>query len=216
MRGIKMRKKNKNFLYVLALAGIIFLSCFVPYIGQRMIGAYTDKKVIQVESDLEKAKGKEKDENLKQNNEADNIGVQGEYDLKNRVDNQASTQEDNEKDTVDEDTVDEDNKKKEDFDQGIVEYRKTFKPKMTGKQDDIDVFTGNREKEFNQAIADYIYSVYGQTTVDSVEIQGIISDSEQEQSCRIVIHMDKEALPYLCSYNKKLEFYSLYSPKELQ
>lgn len=74
-------------------------------------------------------------------------------------------------------------------------------------------FTGDRERQFLNAVAEYIYSLYDDlVTVTRIEIAEETRNDEDVCTCRIVLYADDGNYEgFLCSYNKNYDFYGIYT-----
>lgn len=102
--------------------------------------------------------------------------------------------------------------KKTTFDKGIDDYHNVFTAPIKGKKKDKKVFLKGSTDEFMSAIADYIYSTFGNVDVTQITIKEFVSEDDETLSYQIIIQIGNDAFSYLCSYNKNYNFYSLYGP----
>ncbi|MCC8051570.1 MAG: hypothetical protein LIP10_13105 [Clostridiales bacterium] len=95
-------------------------------------------------------------------------------------------------------------------------YAESFSPEIvyaeTAGTAETD-FTGDRERQFLNAVAEYIYSLYDDlVTVTRIEIAEETRNDEDVCTCRIVLYADDGNYEELfCSYNKNYDFYGIYT-----
>ncbi len=110
--------------------------------------------------------------------------------------------------------------KKTKLDKNLQDYRDSFHPKVQGTKSGLyEIFIKDREAAFLMAVADHMYSVYGDSIeVSSIDIADFISDDDSQVSCQILVHAgsgeDEELAYYMASYNKQYDFYSIYAYQE--
>ncbi|MCC8106071.1 MAG: hypothetical protein LIO99_08735 [Clostridiales bacterium] len=95
-------------------------------------------------------------------------------------------------------------------------YAESFSPEIvydeTAGTAETD-FTGDRERQFLNAVAEYIYSLYDDlVTITRIEIAEETRNDEDVCTCRIVLYADDGNYEeFLCSYNKNYDFYGIYT-----
>jgi len=104
------------------------------------------------------------------------------------------------------------NEKNNTYDTRLQEYCEEFDAGIEGERKDITDFLQDNQEQFKQAIAEYVFSVYGKCKVESITIKEFVSGSDEELSYQITVNMGDLELPFICTYNKKYGFFSLYSP----
>ncbi|MCD8397646.1 MAG: hypothetical protein LUD12_10805 [Lachnospiraceae bacterium] len=74
-------------------------------------------------------------------------------------------------------------------------------------------FLSGREEQFLSAIGEYIYSIYDDLVqVTRIEVIEIVRNNEEECSCQIELFTeDGNSELFICSYNKKWDYYGVYS-----
>lgn len=107
-------------------------------------------------------------------------------------------------------------KEKEDYDKRLTDYRNMVKPEyVEHSRQTIETFVGERSEKLNAAVADHLFSLYEDTyEVERIEFWELVRDNETEISYQIEVFVNakKEAYSelFICSYNKVLDYYSLY------
>lgn len=207
-----LSKGNRTLLYVAAIAGIIILSSTISFLVETATASYTKGKAAQLvekmgekDAEAEAGGGQHLDEAA---SVPDNTGPE-----EVQEGTAGKTEEGVEQEA--EDTKAE-NEKKEAFDKSLAAYRKKFDTEIKGSMEDIEAFLDGGEEAFKLAVADYIFSTFGDVTVDAINIKGLIPAEDNKPACRISLEIGGEELPYICVNNKGMGFFSLYSPQELQ
>lgn len=105
----------------------------------------------------------------------------------------------------------------EDWEKRMEAYRGTVKPEHTEVYPgSIQEFIGGREEQFDAAVADYIFSEYG----DSLEITRIdlieaVRDDYEELSYQIELFAKEKGVEYselfIAAYNRTYDFYGIYT-----
>lgn len=105
----------------------------------------------------------------------------------------------------------------EDWEKRMEAYRNTVKPEHTEVYPgSIQEFIGGREEQFDAAVADYIFSEYG----DSLEITRIdlietVRDDYEELSYQIELFAKEKGVEYselfIAAYNRTYDFYGIYT-----
>ncbi|MCC8102229.1 MAG: hypothetical protein LIP11_08210 [Clostridiales bacterium] len=74
-------------------------------------------------------------------------------------------------------------------------------------------FLSDREVQFLSAIGEYIYSIYDDLVqVTRIEVVEMVRNNEEECSCQIELFTeDGNSELFICSYNKKWDYYGVYS-----
>lgn len=95
-------------------------------------------------------------------------------------------------------------------------YAESFSPEIiydetTGTAE--TEFIGDRERQFLNAVGEYIYSLYDDlVTVTRIEIAEETRNDEDVCTCRIILYADDGNYEeFLCSYNKNYDFYGIYT-----
>lgn len=219
-------KNHKNRFYALAFAGVfifsILLSVFLDAVHKNI-----QNRAVQIEQKRDQSAAAEKKEEKK-----DAAGEKGPDQEGSKEADAEGSKKPNSEDSKESDAESSKEpgvkggrepseeagmeKKKKAFDDGLNEYRKAFRTKIKGRKEDISAFLNGKEDTFQLAIADYVYATFGNVPVDAVTVKGFISGTEKEITYHITLDMEGEKFPYICSYQVKQDFFSLYSPKELQ
>lgn len=113
-----------------------------------------------------------------------------------------------------------DQKKKDAYDRQLSRYEKSFHPKITESRKGLyDEFIGDREKAFDDALADHLYSVYGHSfEATRVYLTDAVGEDDEEITFQIQVFItydgDEYHDYYFCRYNKVYDFYSVYAYHE--
>ena len=113
-----------------------------------------------------------------------------------------------------------DQKKKEVYDQQLSKYEESFHPKITESRKGLyEQFIGDREKAFDDALADHLYSVYGHSfEATKVYLTDAVGEDDEELTFQIQVFITYEGDEYhdyyFCRYNKVYDFYSVYAYHE--
>ncbi|MCD8012443.1 MAG: hypothetical protein LUG99_04605 [Lachnospiraceae bacterium] len=95
-------------------------------------------------------------------------------------------------------------------------YVEIFQPEisvMDGAADSFTDFLDGRETQFLTAVGEYVYSLYGnQVSISKIEIVENVRNNDEECSCQIELFTeDDDSELFICSYNKKWDYYGVYS-----
>lgn len=113
-----------------------------------------------------------------------------------------------------------DQKKKDAYDRQLSRYEESFHPKITESRKGLyDEFIGDREKAFDDALADHLYSVYGHSfEATKVYLTDAVGEDDEEITFQIQVFITYEGDEYhdyyFCRYNKVYDFYSVYAYHE--
>lgn len=82
----------------------------------------------------------------------------------------------------------------------------------------IQELIGTRKEAFSDAVSDYLYMLYGGLIeVQQIDVVEKVSEDEAELTYQIeIIASDGNSELFLCSYEKELDFYSIYSLKDVR
>lgn len=103
------------------------------------------------------------------------------------------------------------------YDKKLEKYREKMKPNLSEtKAGAADAFVGDREQQFLTAVADYIFSLYGDSlSVTRIDVIELVKDNEVELVYQIEVFASDGGREYselfISSYNKEWDFYSIYS-----
>ena len=106
---------------------------------------------------------------------------------------------------------------KAEYDAGLKQYRGSVDPEyMETYAGSIEDFINGRQKQFGDALADYLYGLYDDSyTVDRVNIIEKVREDASELSYQIEVFVTSGEQEYseqfICSYNKNWDFYSFYN-----
>ncbi len=102
-----------------------------------------------------------------------------------------------------------------DFAADMEAFASTFSPEITvldGAKDCYPDFLAGGEGKFLHAVAEYIYSHYGDMlTVDEIELIETVRNNDDECSIQACIYSGSESDIFILSYDKKLNNYGVYS-----
>ncbi|MCD7957059.1 MAG: hypothetical protein LUG93_15185 [Lachnospiraceae bacterium] len=95
-------------------------------------------------------------------------------------------------------------------------YVFSFQPEIVlsaGAEDSYSDFLDGRETQFLKAVGEYVYSIYDDlVSIAEVEIVETVRNNDDECSCQIeLITDDGNSELFICSYNKKWDYYGVYS-----
>ena len=113
-----------------------------------------------------------------------------------------------------------DQKKKEVYDRQLSKYEESFHPKITESRKGLyDGLIGDKEKAFDDALADHLYSVYGHSfEATKVYLTDVVGEDDEEITFQIQVFITYEGDEYhdyyFCRYNKVYDFYSVYAYHE--
>ena len=105
-------------------------------------------------------------------------------------------------------------------DQALAKYEAAQHPAVTYEERSMyDIFIGDREKAFTNAMADFLFSVYGDVlSIEEIRVEDFVDENEQEVTCRIRLTVsykgERESGYYLARYNADYDFYSIYAYRE--
>lgn len=105
----------------------------------------------------------------------------------------------------------------DDYEKELEAYRKQQNPVILETQKgSADVFVANRKRKLVSAVADHIFSLYGENlTITGVELIEQVKDTEEELVYQIEVFVadgeNKYSELFLSVYNKEWDFYSIYS-----
>lgn len=95
-------------------------------------------------------------------------------------------------------------------------YVSSFQPGISvsaGAEDSYSDFLEGRETQFLEAVGEYVYSIYDDlVSIAEIEIVETVRNNDDECSCQIeLITDDGNSELFICSYNKKWDYYGVYS-----
>ena len=103
------------------------------------------------------------------------------------------------------------------YERELEVYRKRMQPELSEtKKGAATDFVGEREQQFFTAVADYIFSLYGNNlSITRIDVIELVKDNETELVYQIevfALNGSKEySEQFICSYNKEWDFYRIYS-----
>ena len=108
-------------------------------------------------------------------------------------------------------------KRKEEQDQGLKQFRQSFHPEITEAYSGVqEAFIGDRAVKFDHAIADHFYQAYGDLyTVTKVELKEMLDETDDEIHCMVRVYTKSGgktySQDYIVVYSKAYDFYSVYA-----
>ena len=108
-------------------------------------------------------------------------------------------------------------KRKEEPDQGLKQFRQSFHPEITEAYSGVqEAFIGDRAVKFDHAIADHFYQAYGDLyTVTKVELKEMLDETDDEIRCMVRVYTKSGgktySQDYIVVYSKAYDFYSVYA-----
>jgi len=95
-------------------------------------------------------------------------------------------------------------------------YVSSFQPEISvsdGAEDSYSDFLEGRETQFLEAVGEYVYSIYDDlVSIAEIEIVETVRNNDDECSCQIELITDEgNSELFICSYNKKWDYYGVYS-----
>lgn len=102
------------------------------------------------------------------------------------------------------------------YEQELETYRKSIQPDLSETHEGtVGAFVGERKEEFITAIADYVFSIYGDSLlVTRIDVIELVKDDETEMVYQIEVFATEGGKEYselfISSYNKEWDFYSIY------
>ena len=108
-------------------------------------------------------------------------------------------------------------KRKEEQDQGLKQFRQSFHPEITEAYSGVqEAFIGDRAVKFDHAIADHFYQAYGDLyTVTKVELKEMLDETDDEIRCMVRVYTKSGgktySQDYIVVYSKAYDFYSVYA-----
>ncbi|MCD7717490.1 MAG: hypothetical protein LUI39_13785 [Lachnospiraceae bacterium] len=95
-------------------------------------------------------------------------------------------------------------------------YVSSFQPEIVvsaGVEDSYSDFLDGRETQFLEAVGEYVYSIYDDLVdIAEIEIVETVRNNDDECSCQIELFTDDgNSELFICSYNKKWDYYGVYS-----
>lgn len=90
---------------------------------------------------------------------------------------------------------------------------------LSEKQELYELFIGDRETAFRDAVADFLFSVYGDVlSIRKVRLMDLVGEDPGEITCRVHITGSiggkEEGADYLAKYSQAYDFYSIYAYQE--
>lgn len=210
-------KRKKMIRYMIALICIILSGALLPYViragTEILVGRIQEMRQDDPETETE-----EGSEIISYDHgySFDGIDQKKDEDDKDALPGSDFTR----KESIGETTEERIQEKKTKLDKNLQDYRDSFHPKVQGTKSGLyEIFIKDREAAFLMAVADHMYSVYGDSIeVGRIDIADFISDDDSQVSCQILIHAgsgeDEELAYYMASYNKQYDFYSIYAYQE--
>lgn len=198
-------EKKEIRKYVVIIAAIFLISALIP----AAIGAVTDMLVGQIQMrQVDEAQSEESEEAGKMSVTLPDSAKEQQSSGKaegNKAAELSSAVEEIISDTEDS------------YERELEVYRKYMQPELSEtKKGAVADFVGERKQQFFAAVADYIFSLYGDNlSVTKIDVIEQVKDNETELVYQIkvfAIDGNKEySEQFISSYNKEWDFYSIYS-----
>lgn len=99
------------------------------------------------------------------------------------------------------------------YDQNLKAFVMDFQPPITGEDADVNYFLDTKEKKelFLKAVAEFVFSLYEDTDVESIMIGTMINETEKELKYQIILWWDEtDSMPCEIRYDKKGNYFGLY------
>ena len=215
--------KRKDIIkYISMIALIIAASVVTP----RMIRAVSDYIVVRIEEGAAKEKTDRDQTKAGKQSESETETITGDTDDgPDFLPTEAVTEQTDEdaRSNTDSSVVserDEEAMEKIKTDQALAAYEASQHPSVTSEKNSLyEIFIGDREKAFTDAIADFLFSVYGdRLTIEEIRVVDFIDENDQEVTCQIYLTVsykgERESGYYLARYNTDYDFYSIYAYRE--
>lgn len=192
------RKKMAGYLL---LTGVIILaSLLFPYVIDEISGMVVDRILMETEA------GETETEET-----ADTVSIQVTMEGTDKAAPGSVTTQNSSK-TLQTEAVD---TEADDMKQ-LEQYRHKTRPVISESvPGSSDIFISDRQETFTDAVADYIYSLYGDILkITRIDIVEMIKDDDTDLSCQIEIYAARGKEEYselfISTYNKEQDFYSIY------
>jgi len=186
-----LNKKRSKKYYIIMLIVVIVATTLISYLLEKGTKGVIDRQIEVMQSETETESGQE--ESLTKPDK--------ETELTAGIPETESTKQ--------EQTANEQNNT---YDTRLQEYCEGFDTRIEGKEKDISDFLQDKQEQFKQTVAEYIFSAYGKSDVEFVTIKEFVSAGDEELAYQITVNMGDLELPFISTYNKKHDFFSLYSP----
>lgn len=198
-----MEKKDIR-KYIICIAVIFLISALVPaairYATDLLVGQIRQEPISEAETECEETgkmsvslsdlNGRVKESNKEDSSKAEELPHQG----------------------ADTEFIMEDS-----YDQNLKTYREKMQPDLSETTDGaVNIFVGERKPQFFTAVADYVFSLYGDSlSVTRIDVIELVKDSDTELVYQIEVFASEGGREYselfISSYNKEWDFYSIYS-----
>ena len=202
--GGRMEKKEIR-RYVVIIAAIFLISALIP----AAIGAVTDMLVGQIQmGQVDEAQSEESEEAGKMSVTLPDL-AKGQLNSGSVEETETSELPSAEKEIIS-DTEDS-------YERELEAYRKHMQPELSEtKKGAAADFVGERKQQFFTAVADYIFSLYGDSlSVTKIDVIELVKDNETELVYQIEVFATDGSKEYseqfISSYNREWDFYSIYS-----
>lgn len=202
---------QKKELYIYAVA--ITASIAAAFLAPRVIKWVSDRIVDQIRQEPIVETETSQNDNI---HEKMSVSMEEEEkEAQKSVDRQSDTTNDfqREEDRAEMETAD----LIDDYEKELEVYREKQAPKILETQKGAaDDFIASRKTAFISAIADHIFSLYGDSlTINGVDLIEQVKDTEDELVYQIEVFVTdgekKYSELFLSSYNKEWDYYSIYS-----
>lgn len=197
-------EKKEIRKYIICMSAILLVSALIPTV----IGYVTDLLVGQIRQETISETEKTREEDGKMS-----VTLP---DLKEK-EQESDKGDSNKTEELPEQDEEEDSDAEDSYDKKLEKYREKMKPDLSEtKAGAADAFVGDREQQFLTAVADYIFSLYGDSlSVTRIDVIELVKDNEAELVYQIEVFASDGGREYselfISSYNKEWDFYSIYS-----
>lgn len=110
-----------------------------------------------------------------------------------------------------------DSEKSDSYEKELEVYHRSIQPDLSETHAGaVQEFVGERKEQFFTAIADYVFSIYGDSlSITRIDVIEQVKDDETERVYQIEVFATDGGREYselfISSYNKEWDFYSIYS-----
>ena len=205
-----MNHKKRIAIYLLLLFGLFLLTMAVPRVLHTVTGKIVQKAAKQLERDTEQSLYRVQETKMQteriERNLPDETEPEGQTDPEETQPATAAGSEPSQKQA-------------EEMQTQLEAARRNFHPAYTETaQGGMQELIGTRREAFSDAVSDYLYMLYGGLIeVQQIDVVEKVSEDEAELTYQIeIIASDGNSELFLCSYEKELDFYSIYSLKDVR
>ena len=205
-----MNHKKRIAIYLLLLFGLFLFTMLVPRALHMLTGKIVQKAAKQLERDTEQSLYRVQETKMQteriERNLPDETEPEGQTDPE---ETQPAT----------EAGAETSQKQAEEMQTQLEAARRNFHPVYAETtKGGIQELIGTRKEAFSDAVSDYLYMLYGGLIeVQQIDVVEKVSEDEAELTYQIeIIASDGNSELFLCSYEKELDFYSIYSLNDVR